>query len=305
MDVLVIGGLSFDYIGFIDGQLREDSLTVPLESLARSHGGRGANFAVFARALGCNIRLVSAVGDDLKTSGYYAELKERGVDIERLYWNQAGDETQHVFTFTNGSDSRIYVFRDRKRESEISFSRWAVQSAGKTHWDAVYCTSEIPGVNAEALQASVSPLKVFSPGPDIHRYDAQCLEACLEAADIVLVNMPEMQVIGSFRGGIPFLLSNLTALIVTNGDRGSVVHCGADSFSVAPSSATEVVDTTGAGDAYAAGFVVEFMTGQDLLKAARTGSAVASFVIEARGCQTIVPSPSQVASRLKASYGYT
>lgn len=305
LDVLVIGGLSFDYIGSVDGQFREDSLTVQLESLARSYGGRGANFAVFARALGCDVRLVSAVGDDFTTSDYHAELKKRGIDIGGLYWNQAGGETQHVFTFTNADDSRIYVFRDREPETEIGLRRWAVQSVESACWDAVYCTSEIPSVNAEALQASADSLKVFSPGPDLHRYDPGCLRACLEAADIILVNVSEMQLLESFKeGGIPSLLHNLTALVVTQGGRGCVVHCAANSFHVSPSLATKVVDTTGAGDAYAAGFVAEFMAGQDLLKAARTGSAVASFVIEARGCQTVVPNRSDVAARLKASYGH-
>lgn len=248
---------------------------------------------------------MSAVGDDFKTSDYHAELKKRGIDTEGLYWNQAGGETQHVFTFTSGDDSRIYVFRDRTRESEIGFRRWAVQSAESSCWDAVYCTSEIPSVNAEALQASAHSLKIFAPGPDLHRYDRPCLKACLEAADIALVNTSEMQVLESLEGGgIPSLLRNLTALVVTQGGRGSVVYCAANSFHVPPSLATKVVDTTGAGDAYAAGFVVEFMAGQDLLRAARTGSAAASFVIEAHGCQTVVPNCRDVASRLEASYGH-
>lgn len=303
MGLLVIGGISFDYIGSVDGRLREDSLTVPLESLARSHGGRGANFAVFARALDCNVRLVSAVGDDFKASSYHTELKQRGIDVEGLYWNQSA-ETQHVFTFTSGDDSRVYVFRDRRLESEIGFRRRAVQSAEGVRWDAVYCTSEIPSVNAEALQASVNSLRVFGPGPDLHRYDTQCLRTCLDAADIVFVNLSEMQVLDSAVGGrVRSLLGKLTALVVTQGGGGSVVHCGAGSFHVPPSSASRVMDTTGAGDAYAAGFVVDYIAGRDLLQAARTGSAVASFAIEAHGCQTVVPNRANVASRLKASYG--
>src|ERR1041384_6585225 len=97
LDLLVIGGLSFDYIGYVDGQLREDSLTVPLENLVRSHGGRGANFAVFARALGCKVRLVSAVGDDFKTSDYHAELKKRDIELGGLYMNQTRRGTTHSF----------------------------------------------------------------------------------------------------------------------------------------------------------------------------------------------------------------
>jgi sugar/nucleoside kinase (ribokinase family) len=307
MNVLVIGTIGFDCIGATHEMLRDDSQTVPLDSLARSHGGRGANFAVFAHALGCDVRLIAAVGEDFRSSSYRAELEEKEIDLTGLFWNQSR-ESPRVFIVTSGDDSRVYVFRDRRENSDSDFCQWTIQMVNLDRCDAIYCTSEVPQANAEALLTSKSSIKVFAPGHDLHLYDRQCLRTCLESAKIVLVNSVEMQQLKSLIGedissSRSPLLRNLVALVITYGGMGSVVHSATGSFRVPPPLATQVVDTTGAGDAYAAGFVAEMVTSGDLLQAARTGNVVASFAVTSPGSQTAVPSPEDVALRRAEFYG--
>ena len=58
------------------------------------------------------------------------------------------------------------------------------------------------------------------------------------------------------------------------------------------------VDPTGAGDSYRAGFLNAYLNGEDLETCGKFASAVASFVVEAEGCQTNVPNEVMVKERM-------
>ncbi len=81
--------------------------------------------------------------------------------------------------------------------------------------------------------------------------------------------------------------------LVTDRCSGSSVHVRAI--------ATKVVDTTGAGDCFNAGFLAGLAEGLDLVACARMGAACASFCIEAVGGTTGIPNLQTVQSRVTAS----
>src|ERR1700722_19571333 len=128
MTILAIGTLSFDIIATAATPFRNDSLTIPLDGIIRSHGGRGGNFAVFSRALGADVDLVASVGNDFYASSYASALKDQGVGISNLYRNEA-HETQKVFLFANYDDCRVYIYRDRTAGFELAFQQWAASQA--------------------------------------------------------------------------------------------------------------------------------------------------------------------------------
>lgn len=71
--------------------------------------------------------------------------------------------------------------------------------------------------------------------------------------------------------------------IVTRSGSGSVVVQGSETLDVSPVTVREVVDTTGAGDLYAAGFLFGYTRGLDLAHCGRLGSLAASMVIQQVG----------------------
>ena len=70
--------------------------------------------------------------------------------------------------------------------------------------------------------------------------------------------------------------------IVTLGNRGAAVATKEGAFTV-PALSGQVVDTTGAGDAFSAGFLVEYLRGGDVPRAARFATTVARHVIGGTG----------------------
>lgn len=69
------------------------------------------------------------------------------------------------------------------------------------------------------------------------------------------------------------------------GARGSLVRKGTQVLEVAPVLVSEVADTTGAGDYFAAGFLYGLVTGRSLEKCARIASALAAEVIQVVGAE--------------------
>lgn len=297
MAVLVVGTLSFDVIGSTTGELRADSLTVPLNSIIAAPGGRGANCAVLLAALGHPVRLVSSVGEDFAGSLYRADLEARGVDAGGLLWSADGT-TPRVFVFSNQSDSRVFLYRDRRAERDRDFTEWTREQARQWPHDVLYCTSEIPEANRAALTASSSQTKVFVPGHDILSYARSCMEDCLTLADVLIVNSTECRDLEHLMDlQIPGILDGMAAIIVTRGADGSLIYTADRVTTIASCPTTQVVDTTGAGDAYAAGFVHRIFRSGSLVDAAKIGSATASFVIESPGCQPDLPAFSFIEAR--------
>ena len=101
------------------------------------------------------------------------------------------------------------------------------------------------------------------------------------------------------------LLSDTTrAVIITQGERGAAVYtAGNDVVNVPAVPPSDMVDPTGAGDGFAAGFLAGLLKGAAPADSARLGSAVASFVLEAVGCQTNLPDWAAALARYHAYFG--
>jgi sugar/nucleoside kinase (ribokinase family) len=86
-------------------------------------------------------------------------------------------------------------------------------------------------------------------------------------------------------------------LVLTKGAQGATLHHAGTARHFRAFPATEV-DPTGAGDVFAAAFLIQYALGQDAAAAMRFANCVASFVVEQPGAQGI-PTPEQVATRLR------
>src|SRR6266566_5047032 len=95
------------------------------------------------------------------------------------------------------------------------------------------------------------------------------------------------------------LLRFAPVVIVTLGSRGSVVHTRDGKIRIPRVPPTRVADVTGAGDAYRAGFYAGLSRGFDLRHCGILGSSVASFVVEAQGTQTHLPTWTQAVQRAR------
>ena len=310
IDLLVIGGLLvIDHIAV----LRE--LPAPGESVLfpgltaaldeRHFGGNNVNLAVAAAALGLRVGLVGFTGADFQSSGYRDYLERVGL-TDRWLQVLDGQSIAHCYSFfdergvsltfmdypaaTTGLDLTVpKAVIESARQIVIIGGRRDDLSAGKVlEFAATAHNARVPVALAWAGDKSS-----FEP-----RY--------FDLADTLLCNQFEIEVILECLGlhGAD-AITNLAPkrIYVTRGASGSAVYNEGRKTDIPAAQPRQVVDPTGAGDAYAGGVLAGLAWGKSAETCGRIGAEVASFVVEERGCQTNLPSREQLEARYRATYG--
>lgn len=125
----------------------------------------------------------------------------------------------------------------------------------------------------------------------VDRWRAELLTFLRESADLVFANENELTALFMTRD-FDAALEQLRALVplaaVTRSEHGSIVIQGEDTYAVPAYPVVKVVDTTGAGDQYAAGFLFGLARGRSLRDCARLGSLAAAEVISHYGPRPLV-----------------
>ncbi|WP_420452785.1 adenosine kinase [Ilumatobacter sp.] len=122
-----------------------------------------------------------------------------------------------------------------------------------------------------------------------HRDDFRALVA--ESVDLLFGNEDELRALystDSFDEAVDRLRSECSLAVVTRGPQGCVIVTADETVPVEAVPVDEVIDTTGAGDLFAAGFLHGFTTGRDLVTCARLGSVAAAEVIGHVGPRPLV-----------------
>jgi sugar/nucleoside kinase (ribokinase family) len=125
----------------------------------------------------------------------------------------------------------------------------------------------------------------------VHRWRAELLAFIAASADIVLANEAELHALfetEDFDHAAAHLGRIVEIAAVTRGEKGSVIFRGDERVEVAAFPVDKVVDTTGAGDQYAAGVLLGLARGLSLAEAGALGSLAASEVIGHWGPRSMV-----------------
>ncbi len=248
-------------------------------------GGGAANIAAGIARLGGQCTLVSAVGGDFAGSEYDRWMKRLGI-------------VQQFFTVEEAHTPTAFLFNDGGG-NQITFFEWGASlifpGSEAPALPFVHMATADPEFNIRVAQKA--DFASFDPGQDLHRYGKEQLLEILSHVDILFANHHEVEGMCRTLGiGEEGLLGMVPTAIFTMGSRGSVLHDSGESHHV-PAIPVRMVDPTGAGDAYRAGFLEAFHRGIPLVGCCRIGTVTASFAVEAVGCQNNLPSWEEMAAR--------
>ncbi|WP_122088354.1 carbohydrate kinase family protein [Halalkalicoccus subterraneus] len=265
-------------------------------------GGVAANVASALARLGRDAGVVSRVGDDADGDRVLADLRERGVDASRV---RRGDEpTSYSMILRDPDGERMIVAGGesvpnlRLREGDYEYLRRA---------DVIFTSAYAPDRVTRELAAAhtLPPLVCDLPGP-LSELDGRATRpATIDdlAAHCDLLVMNEVSARSYLdagpRGSIRELRERgVRRAAITRGADGALLFDGAavteiDAFEV------DVVDTTGAGDAFTAGLIHAWLLeGQPAAEAGRFAAATAACNCTAEGARGGLASASDVRSFL-------
>jgi sugar/nucleoside kinase (ribokinase family) len=256
-------------------------------------GGCAGNTAAGVASLGGTAAFFGKVCDDKLGDIYRHDIRAQGVAFDTL------PLTDHPPTAT----SMIFVTPDGERSMNtylgacVELGPEDVEpdkaAAGKVTyfegylWDPPRAKEAIRLAARHAHAAGREVSMTLSDSFCVDRYRGEFLDLMRsKTVDIVFANESELKSLyqtSSFEAGLEAIRKDCKLAAITRSEKGSVVVSADEMHAVPAIEIERLVDTTGAGDLYAAGFLFGYTSGRSLADCGRLGSLAAGIVIQQIG----------------------
>jgi adenosine kinase len=308
MSALVCGSLAYDTIMVFPEQFKEHILPDKVHILnvaflvpemRREFGGVAGNISYNLRLLGAEPYPMATVGDDF---GPYRKHLERTGISTRYVRHMEGEYTPQAFITTDIDDNQITAFHPgAMRHSYLN----RVADTEGIRIGIVAPDSKQAMIQHSRDFAEAGIPHIFDPGQGMTLFNGEELQQFIEQARYIAVNDYEFQLLKERTGmGGEEIARKVEALIVTRGQKGSVLRTRDGEKAIDPVKAEDVQDPTGCGDAFRAGLIYGLLNDLDLITCCRIGSVMGAIKVAQQGPQNHNPSFEEIEQRFFGAYGY-
>ncbi len=290
--IVVLGSFNMD-ITVVAPTLPKAGETVLGTDRIQSPGGKGSNQAIAAARLGAHVNFIGAVGAD----GFGQEARQTQAD--------EGIDTTYLAKSTLPTGTALIIV-DAAGENQIAVAPGAngtvsvaqVQRAERiiAEADVLLCQLETPVASfiaAAQIARDAGTLVLLNPAPF-----APLPDEVWSLIDVITPNEHELSQLerslaADANNRQAMFEQGLTAIVVTKGGAGVTVVTEAGNVDIA-SVPVEVVDTTGAGDAFNAGLAVALAEGASVENAAAFAVRVGACAVRTLGVFNSLPTRAEV-----------
>jgi ribokinase len=302
----------FDAVGFgalnIDKLFKVDRIAAAEEEssvidYSEACGGSAANTIVGLARLGCKVGFLGKVASDADGKMLRQSFKNERVDMEGITIVKEGRSGKVVGFVDMDGERALYIdpgVNDNVEPKNVSL-------AYATNTKLLHLSSFVGEQSFQTQKWVVESIsnKVilsFDPGDLYSRRGMAGLGSIIRRTTVMLPNAGELALItgkNDYKEGARMLVNEGVKIIAIKlGSKGCYVTDGKESHLVAPFK-VKVVDTTGAGDAFDAGFLYGLLNKMALDDAARIGNYVASKCITVMGARTGLPTLEELKAEIK------
>ncbi|WBW50550.1 PfkB family carbohydrate kinase [Peptoniphilus equinus] len=280
--ICVIGGANMDIIGYPEGEIiQKDSNP---GSIRRSTGGVGHNIAVNLAKLGAYTSFITALGNDQDGDILLQELKEIGIDVDHLYIMDKYPTSTYLAILNEHRDMEFAINDMKiieeltpklifKRKKRIENAEFAVLDTNLSHDTINYILKEIRQ-------------KYYVDCVSVHK--AKKIESNLNRIYFLKCNKIEAEylagmTIDSIEDGYQvcdiIMRKGVETLVVTMGDKG-LIYSDMKHKEFLASDKVDVMNVSGAGDAFMAGYIYADFNGFSLDKKLKMAMAMSRHVLQ-------------------------
>ena len=268
MKALCIGDLALDVVALLRTEITYGSDTQA--HISTHGGGTGGNVATWLGSKKVPVFLVTRVGKDTAGDALIRELDSFGVEhnAEAI----EGIHTGVVISLVDGNGERT-MFPDSGANAGLSLkdlpSLAEISVAYISGYSFLNPTSR-PGVieMAKVINKHAIPI-IFDPASigSMNFRGKEGLDEILQLTDVMILNRSEAEFLSGVTGvdrALTELLKKVPCVVIKTGADGAIAQSRDGNVLSMPAHPVDVKDTTGAGDAFAAGFIASWMKSRDL-----------------------------------------
>ncbi len=307
MKIVITGSIAFDYLMSFPGkftdmllvdQLHNISLSFLVDSLKRQRGGTAPNIAYTMALLNGRPHVMATAGQDFDE--YRAWLEEQGVDTSAIVAIE--DEfSASFFVNTDLDQNQIASFYTgaMAHARELTFAEYASDADL-----AIISPNDPDAMRSYAVECKALNIPyIYDSSQQTIRLSGEDLYAGLDGCYLLSVNDYEFNLIQDRTGlSEDEILQKVGGLLVTKGAAGSRLVMDGHEYHIPVVPPRQVVEPTGAGDAFRGGLMRGMQLGLPWDIAGRMGALAATYVLEQLGTQNHRYTPAEFIARYRENF---
>ena len=259
-------------------------------------GGSAANTVAGIAALGGRAAYIGKVADDQLGDVFTHDIRAAGVAYDTPRLTKGLSTARCLIFVTPDAQRTMQTFLGATTQLGPEDVNMEYVTASEVLylegylWDQPRAKAAMREAAIEARAAGVKVSLTLSDAFCVARFRDEFLELAEHHVDILFANESEilsLYQVRHFDDALQRVREHCEVAALTRSEKGSVVVNGADVHVIDAVPGVTVVDTTGAGDAYAAGFLHAYTLGRDLATCGRLGGALAAEVISHYGARPV------------------
>ena len=309
MEILVSGSLAYDRIMDFPGRFSDHimpdkihmiNVSFTVNGMRENFGGTAGNIAYALSLLGERPRILAAIGYDYHR--YFQWFEEHGLDTADIHL-VSEEATASAYITTDLADNQITGFNPgaMKHPSGFDFS-----NINPRECIAIIAPGNLQDMADFSRAYHESGIfSIFDPGQSLPAWAGDDLARVIGQSNMVVSNDYELALIQDKTGlATPQLLERVDTIITTKGELGcQVLHRDGRVTSIPVVPTSNVVDPTGAGDAFRGGLIKGLIQGLPVERAAMMGTVCSHYVIQSYGTQKYSFTLEEFADKLEGHFG--
>ncbi|TAL60846.1 MAG: carbohydrate kinase family protein [Bacteroidetes bacterium] len=308
MNIYISGSMAYDRIMDFPGKLSDHILPdkihilnvcFTVNGMVEKFGGTAGNIAYSLSLLNERAVIIATIGKDYQI--YFDWLGKNNIPTDGIKIINE-EYTAGAYIITDKADNQItgfnpgsmkypsgYKFKNSDSENSIGLI-----GPGNLQDMIEYAkTCKDKGINY-----------ICDPGQSLTQWEGKTLIEWIDGSMLLISNDYELEMIMKITNMDKKRLKGLTKTIITTiGEKGSVISTSDFDVSIPAAKVHDVVDPTGAGDAFRAGLLKGIVIGRDIETAAKMGTVAAAYALEKYGTQEHRFTHEEFVERYRSNFG--
>jgi adenosine kinase len=295
---LVTHGMAKGSMTLID-EPRAKAIYDAMGATTESSGGSAANTIVGAASLGARTAFVGKVKNDKLGGAFTHDIRANGVAFDvKPATDGPASASCYILVTPDGERTMNTYLGAAQNLFPADIDEQAVAGAAITYlegylWDPPHAKEAFVKAAGIAHKSGRKVALTLSDAFCVDRYRDEFRKLMRDkTVDILFANENELRSLyqtADFDTALEALRADIGLAVVTRSEKGCVVVQGRTTERVPAAPIEQMVDATGAGDLFAAGFLVGYSRGKDLRTSAQLGALAAAEVIQHVGARPLTP----------------